>query len=437
MSGFFARLGGALAGLGGLIAKILGADGGLKARLKAVLGSTAGQRDVFAILRLVKPALALKKNLIAPYPATGSLILTRAGAVDECLAREADFSVVYEPRMRKITGGPNFFLGMQDGPEYRRDTGAMRAIVGADDIADLVLPMVRTEAATAIHNATTANAARIDLPPALTARVPALMVQRYFGLHTASVADLIPWATAMFYYLFSDLSVDKWVEDSALTAAAETRDALDAAVAAPAPDTLIARAVAARSKGETAFQGDGIRNNMIGIVIGAIPTLSKAACHTLDELFRQPAALASAAEAARRGDERLVAAHVFEALRFNPINPVIYRRAVADTRIAGTSVARDTMLLAANLSSMHDESVVPDPRAFRTDRPWSSYLLWGRGTHLCFGDRINAALLPAMLLPLLALPNLRRAPGAAGRIDGTYEGHDTPFPRHFVLEWDA
>ena len=94
------------------------------------------------------------------------------------------------------------------------------------------------------------------------------------------------------------------------------------------------------------------------------------------------------------------------------------------------------MVLAANLSSMHDEACVPEPRTFRTDRPWSQYLLWGRGVHLCFGDRINYALLPAMLLPLLALPGLRRASGSAGQIDTFVEGKETLYPRHFVVEWD-
>ena len=37
--------------------------------------------------------------------------------------------------MRRITGGPNFFLGMQDGPEYQRNAQAMRRIVAVDDLS--------------------------------------------------------------------------------------------------------------------------------------------------------------------------------------------------------------------------------------------------------------------------------------------------------------
>ena len=57
----------------------------------------------------------------------------------------------------------------------------------------------------------------------------------------------------MFHYLFSDLTAEPMAESEAMTAAAATRDALDAAIAAPTADTLIARAVAAREAGEAAF----------------------------------------------------------------------------------------------------------------------------------------------------------------------------------------
>ena len=442
MSLFLDRLLSAGAAEASLIRQVLSATGGVQQRIAAVAGGAAGQRAGFAMLRLARPRLALPINPITCYPAQGSLLLTRAADVAEVLAREADFSVVYEPRMRKITGGPNFFLGMQDGPEYQQNMQALRRLVRSDDLERLVLPRVREQTAAVLA----AAVGRLVLPAQLSAHVPARLVQDYFGLHTAPELELIPWATAMFHYLFSDLPADTWAEAAAMVGAANTRAALDAAVANPAPDTLIGRAVALREAAAAdsnaaadaqAFAGDGIRNNLIGIVIGAIPTLSKAACFALDELLRRPEALASAAAAAQAGDVAGVAAHLWEALRFNPPNPLVYRRALADCKLGDTPIAKDTMVLAASLSAMHDEAVVPAPSEFRTDRPWAHYQLWGQGVHLCFGDRINQALLPAMLMPLLAQPGLRRAAGSAGQPDGHFDGHDTPFPRHFVLEWNG
>ena len=58
-------------------------------------------------------------------------------------------------------------------------------------------------------------------------------------------------------------------------------------------------------------------------------------------------------------------------------------------------------------------------------------MLWGYGLHSCFGAHINRAVIPAILKPLLAQSDLRRAAGDAGRIDGG----GTPFPRRFEVEW--
>jgi cytochrome P450 len=91
------------------------------------------------------------------------------------------------------------------------------------------------------------------------------------------------------------------------------------------------------------------------------------------------------------------------------------------------------MVLATTLSAMFDPLAVPDATSFRTDRPWEVYMLWGYGLHACFGAHINRAVLPAMLKPLLAQRNLRRAEGSRGLIDKA----DTPFPQHLHLEFDT
>ena len=102
----------------------------------------------------------------------------------------------------------------------------------------------------------------------------------------------------------------------------------------------------------------------------------------------------------------MLAAHVFEAFRFNPLNPVIYRRAACDATIAAGSlrareIPKGTMVLASNLSAMFDPLKIEAPECFRTDRPWGEYMLWGYGMHTCFGAHINRFRLPAILKPLL------------------------------------
>lgn len=416
---FVRRLPAALSGVFGLLGAFLSASGSPKARLAAVLAQTRSQRHALAVLRLAKPRLPIGRNLVKPYPAERSLLLSRAADFHAVIERQAEYEVVYGSRMRRLTGGRDFFLGLQDGPAYRRDTDAMRRIVKADDLAP-VLELARAEAAAAVAGSA------IDLPPALSARIPALMVQRYFGVEMET-GQLIADATTLFHFLFSDLGADPSVEAAAMAAKDRVNAAIDASAATAGPETLLGRAVAAGKAGEPAFDADGVRANIIGILIGAIPTLSKASCCAIDELLRRPDALAAVQKAAAAGDEARIADFLWEALRFNPISPILYRRTPRATRIGDTEVEADTMVLVSNLSAMFDEEKVPNPGRFEAGRPWNSYILWGEGLHLCWGDRINKAILPAMLMPLLAKPGLRA-------LDPP-DGKGTPFPRHYRLAW--
>jgi len=202
-------------------------------------------------------------------------------------------------------------------------------------------------------------------------------------------------------------------------------------------DDMLNRCLALQEAGQVGLSDLDIRNNLLGLLIGAIPTISKASCLALDELLRRPKQLAGAQAAARLGDDTLMAQYIWEALRFNPHNPVIYRRATRDTLIAGDTfrslkVRKGQMVFAANFSAMFDRKYIPHPNLFRTDRPWETYMHWGYGLHNCFGTAINRAIIPAILKPLLLQKNLRRAGGADGQIDSG----GTPFPQHFILEFD-
>jgi cytochrome P450 len=421
-----------------IVPAILAASGdGLKAKAAAALQDPRVQRSSLRLLRAFLPNLVLSKQLVAAYPNTGTAIVTRFQDVVEVLDRNADFEVVYEPKMRAITGGENFFLGMQDTARYERDVSNMRLAMRRDDVAAIVEPSARRLAEQLVAK----QSNRIDVPKDLSLLVPTAIVTDYFGITGAQNDDLIAWATLMFWYLFIDLAGDPALARKALDGAAACRSAIDAAIAArkatgAAKDDVLGRCLVLQKAERPGMDDLGIRDNLIGLVIGAIPTISKACVQALDQLLDRPQALASAQAAARAGDDALIAAHVFEAFRFNPVNPLIYRRAACDATIAAGSlrarrIPKGTMVLASNLSAMFDPLKIEAPESFRTDRPWGEYMLWGYGMHTCFGAHINRAVMPAILKPLLAKPGLRRAAGDAGRIDAG----GTPFPQHFWVEW--
>jgi cytochrome P450 len=404
------------------------------AALLPLLTSSAGQMRAFAALRAFWPNLRLSRRFITAYDNSGTAIVTREADVREVLEREGDFAVVYEPRMRRITDGENFFLGMQDSALYQRDVSNMRLAARRDDVAAIVAPFARDEAARILG----AASGGIDLPQ-LTNRVPVRLVSAYFGLAYPDEDAAIRQATRMFHYLFADLSADPALGAAALADAAEARAWMDAAIAArkasgEAREDLLGRCLAMQAAGLPGMSDLDIRNNLIGLFIGLVPTLNKAAVNAVAQLLARPEALRAAREAARAGDEARLAALLWEALRFDPVNPMIYRRANRATEIArGTRrrlrVPEGTMVLAANLSAMHDALAIEAPGEFRAGRPDHGYILWGYGMHTCFGAHINRAVLPAMLLPLLAREGLAA--------EAPPDGLGTPFPAHFRLRWSG
>jgi cytochrome P450 len=421
-----------------LMALVTGKRPDAKAIFGSVLQLPQAQRAIFATARGLMPNLVVKFKLVKAYESTGTAFVTRASDVIEVLDREADFAVVYEPKMRAITGGENFFLGMQNTAQYQHDVSIMRLAMPRDDVERVVTPLARRKA----EEFANAHQQRIDLPQDLTLRVPAAIVADYFGAPGPTERDVVSWATYLFWYLFVDLEGTKEVETKALAAAKSLCDNIDTVIAArkksgQRKDDVLGRALKLQASSPE-FTDLAIRNNLVGLVIGAIPTISKAAVQAVDQLLERPEALAGARAAAQAGDEALLGAYVFEALRFNPVNPVIYRRATRETTIAASTlrarrIPEGTMVLASNLSAMFDPLHIPSAEEFRVDRPWGDYILWGYGLHTCFGAYINRAVIPALLRPVLARPNLRRAAGAAGQIDG---GDTPPFPQHFVLESD-
>ncbi len=171
---------------------------------------------------------------------------------------------------------------------------------------------------------------------------------------------------------------------------------------------------------------DSIRHNLIGLIVGWIPTVSTAFTQVADELLNRRAELDAAQAAARAGDRNLVAAYTFEALRFHPQTWALLRKCAADTVVAAGTERERTLratILVAIESGMFDETAVTTPDRFRLDRPWSEYLHFGHGLHRCFGEEINRVQLPALLLALLEGPRIARAPGAAGSLART-----GPFP---------
>ena len=384
---------------------------------------------VFAVLRKVKPILMFKNTAI----------VTRFADVQEVLQRDDVFQVPYKEKMQIVTGGNNFFLGMQNSVEYERDVANMRSVMRRDDVAKMIIPFVAKTAEQAVASAN----GHIDVAVDLGRAVPAKWVAAYFGCPPPSQQELVDWGTAIFQFLFTDLKNDPAVGAAARAAAAKACAWLDETIAkrkatpSNTTDDVLGRCLKLQAAGVPGMDDLGIRNNLIGLLTGAIPTTAKCCAQALDELLKRPAELAKAQEAARAGNDALFAQYVFEALRFNPNNPGVFRITAEDYTVAkdsphATLIPKGTNVLASTQSAMFDERFVDAPNEFRVGRPEYQAMMWGYGLHTCFGQYINRVQIPGILKPLLCRQNLRRTPGEAGQL-----GYAGPFPNRLGVEFEA
>jgi cytochrome P450 len=359
-------------------------------------------------------------------------LVTRFEDVEEVLARDEVFQVTYGQKMKVVTGGQNFFLGMQNSPEYTRDVSHMRSVVRREDIPDRIAPFVQKTASDLVA----AAGGQLDVVT-LSKAVPSRWIADYFGCPPPSEQQLEDWASAIFQYLFADLNNDPKVAQAATQAASEVRRWLDETIATrkangDSKDDVLGRCLLLQSAGLPAMDDLSIRNNLLGLLVGAIPTTSKCCAQALDQLFDRPEQLKGAQDAALADNDALLARYVFEALRFNPNNPILARITTADyplakTSLYGKTIPAGTQVFAATQSAMFDNSVVQEPNKFRIDRPEYLNLHFGYGLHACFGQYVNRVQIPGILKPLLKRTGLRRAGGLQ------YEG---PFPSSLPVAFD-
>jgi cytochrome P450 len=261
----------------------------------------------------------------------------------------------------------------------------------------------------------------------------------YIGTPSPEGNVFAPQAAVMSAYLFLPVGNFK---DTAVESAKAMRAVLAGQIAQRKlargqRDDVLERCLVMQDAGLPGMDDTGILNNLFGIVVGAIPTTSAAVAKAIDELLRRPEQLAGAQAAAQTGNTALVTQYVFEALRFNPLGPGVFRIASQDFEVGGgsshaTTIPAGRPVLVALQSASFDGDRVRSPHSFELDRPLPEYLHFGFGLHTCFGRYINAVQIPLIVQAVLRKRNLRRADGEAGKLQV-----DGPFPSSLTVEFDA
>jgi cytochrome P450 len=405
-------------------------------KLAEEVSSLAGQvadkaaPPLFKFMRNHKPILST--------PAV--TVVTLSEDVKEVLGDPHRFTAgLYGPKMEAVTGP--FILGVDDTPLYHHDHAAMDRAVRPEDmpgLGDAMLGFSRELVAAAGDE--------IDVVTELADPALVRAIDAYFGTPGPDAETQARWARDIFWELFINVNNLAETRERALADAAEWRVHLDGLIDArkaalkageDVPDDVLTRLLRFQDEGEPNFFDISIRHNILGNIVGWIPTVSNSMARAVNVLLEREDELAQAQAAARAGDRELVGQYVWEALRFSPQNFALLRLVEEDQVIAAgtdreTAVKAGSTIYAATLSAMHDERAIDRPEEFRVDRPWSDYMLFGHGMHTCYGQQIVRNQLPAMMTALLEGRRIARADGKAGKLK--WEG---PFPSGLSVRFAA
>ncbi|WP_026363138.1 cytochrome P450 [Methylopila sp. M107] len=376
---------------------------------KAALGAWAFSKYplVFRALRRLWPIPHYKRTYA----------VTLYDDVREVYLSDDRFGVPYRDKLDVIMGGEPFFLGMDDPKAHDADVRAMRDVVLAPDIPNRLAPHVESAAEAIVA---TGNG-KLEVVDQLVRRVTFDVYSDYLGVPTPDGYDLKVWATRLFEFQFADFGNDPDLRKEVDEIAPALRAHIDGEIAARKQsgrtvDDVLGRCLALQPARPDEFSDVKIRTALMGFMVGGPPQPPMVVPQALEQLLLRPTELERAQLAARANDHAALAGVVFEAMRFDPLAPALPRVALGDQVIAkgtrrATDVPNGATVHVAFSSAMRDSRRVPAPETFDPARPANAFIHFGLGRHMCFGARMNEALLPLMLKPLLRRKNLRHAPG--------------------------
>jgi len=365
---------------------------------------------------------------------------------------------LYHPKMA------NDYLMAHDGDAlHYREKSIMQGMLNRDD-----LPRVRRMTGDVCKSILKKAGGAIDAVPDYCRMVPATLVRQYFGLVGIDRKDLMEWSywaqVDTFYNQPFDLvppAESQKIIDNHNAAAEKLGQYITALILcrslklklksllAPlrAPkrflknlftqgpqethDDIVTRMLRTSFPEEVDFDIKRVGINAGGLLIGTIETTAQATVQTIQYLLQRPALLDEARKAAQLDDPGQLDAIVWEALRFVPISPYMFRQAASDYTIAkgtqhATLIKAGTNVLALTQSAMFDHKAFDDPDSFKAGRNWYHYFTFGYGSHECLGKYVGMVMIPEMVRQILLQP------GVTAKGDIQYDGH---MPKSYPLTW--
>ena len=335
---------------------------------------------ILTVLHALRPVLNIKNVTV----------VTSFEGVKQILGNDSDFAVTYGPKMDMITQGAGFFLGSDDAETkgFMARTN-MQMLFRRDDVQTLVRPMIDKLGQAKLATLQPG----FDLVADYLKFLPAEFAIGYFGFQMVNPEWLYRVTAGLFEYLFIDVTNNPVITKNAEGFAEELRAKLDAEIAlgtAPA-ESVLGRGQALHRAGIAGFDAVGLRNNMLGLLIGLVPTTAKSAAMAYDYACHSDACVSSDG-------------HNYK-------------------------IPAGNMIFVGTYTAMRDKQNLPDPLQIIPGRPDSAYLTYGYGLHACFGRYINDLHVAALLYNCFKAGHMVRADGPEGDLH-----FDGAFPSHLKLK---
>ncbi len=367
-----------------------------------------------------------------------------------------------EPYVAKMA---DYLMAHDDDALHSREKSIMMGLLNRDD-----LPQVRAMVADICTTLLDQAEGRIEVVYDYCRMAPATLVQDYFGLTGADRKDLIEWSYWNQYNTFHNQPFDllpKGLSQQVADHQQESSEKLGKYIAGlilrrlpvvkaeqgasalltpvhlvekqlghhtdnKLTDDIVSRMLRCSFPDAVDFDIKRLGINAGGLLIGAIETTSQAVAQVIQFLLERPPLLAKAAAAAQADDPKAFDSMVWEALRFVPIAPYLFRKAattytVAKGTVHATTIKPGTYVLLLTQSAMFDPKAFESPDEFIAERNWYHYFHFGFGSHECLGKYVGMVLIPEMVRQVLLRPGIKA--------EGVIDYKSGPFPENYPLSW--
>ncbi|WP_350334722.1 cytochrome P450 [Coralliovum pocilloporae] len=396
-------------------------------------------------------------------------LVARFDDVRDILQMPKIFTVnLYKPKMGAVGIPDGYLMAYDDDALHYREKSIMQGMLNRNDLPE-VRALIEEASADILKNA----GGRIEIVQSYCRMVPAILVQDYFGLDGIDREDLIEWSFWNQYDVFHNQPFDLNPREKFQHIVSEhdrVNEELQAYIgslilrkviavkimqalkwpllpfkilrrmiyaafgkAVPEPSTdMVKRMLGTSFDKGVEFDLKRVAINAGGLLIGSIETTSQAVAQVIEYFLDNPELHRLAHAKAQLTDTAEFDAMVWEALRFVPISPYMFRQAAEDYTVAkGTDrealIDAGTNVLVLTQSAMFDTYAYSNPEVFQADRNWYHNFNFGFASHECLGKYVGMMMIPEMVRQVFRLHDLAH--------DGGIDYEDGPFPEKLNLNW--